>query len=96
MAELSTRAVHLRIEGRVQGVGFRWFVRERARRWGLVGWVRNDDDGSVLLAARGHSSGVDGLLDDLARGPDGAWVTGMEQLPVGPDVPFHDPFTIIR
>ena len=49
--------IHLRIRGKVQGVGFRWFVREQARRCDLAGWVRNNPDGSVELAARGEMAG---------------------------------------
>jgi acylphosphatase len=96
MGELTIREVHLSVEGRVQGVGFRWFVRERARRWGLAGWVRNMSDGSVRLVARGHPDAVAGLLTDVGRGPEGAWVTGVIERALQPDEDFPDPFTIHR
>ena len=51
------------ISGRVQGVGFRWFVRVQARRLGLAGWVANAPDGSVEIAASGEQA----RLDDLRR-----------------------------
>ena len=61
-------ALYVRITGVVQGVGFRWFVRERARRLGLSGWVRNLPDGSVeVAAAGGHNL--------LMTGPPGAGKT---------------------
>ncbi len=96
MGELSERAVQVSVEGRVQGVGFRWFVRERARRWGLAGWVRNMSDGTVRLVARGHPDAVAGLMEDLRRGPEGAWVTGVIDMPTDPATEYPTPFTIHR
>ena len=87
--------VHLLVRGRVQGVGFRWFVRERARRWGLTGWVRNNPDGSVELAARGDRVGLEGIRRDVAGGPRGAEVESVADLPVE-DSAGDDPFTIRR
>jgi acylphosphatase len=55
--------------GRVQGVGFRWFVMEEARRLGLRGWVANRADGAVECAAEGARPDLEKLLLALARGP---------------------------
>jgi acylphosphatase len=55
--------------GRVQGVGFRWFVMEEARRLGLRGWVANRADGAVECAAEGARPDLEMLLLALARGP---------------------------
>jgi Acylphosphatases len=66
--------VHLRVKGRVQGVGFRWFVRVAARRLQLSGWVKNHDDGSVEIVAAGASDRLAELKKLVARGPDGAVV----------------------
>jgi len=52
---------HVRISGRVQGVGFRWFVREEARRLGLSGWVTNLPDGEVEVRAGGEGSSLERL-----------------------------------
>jgi acylphosphatase len=87
--------IHLLVQGRVQGVGFRWFVRERARRWGLTGWVRNNPDGSVELAARGDETGLAGIRRDVAAGPRGAEVDAVTDLPTDGSA-SEDPFTIRR
>jgi acylphosphatase len=62
-------ARHLRIEGRVHGVGYRdWLVRE-ASRLGLYGWVRNRRDGSVEALVAGDEAAVRALLSSCRRGP---------------------------
>ena len=66
--------VHLEVVGRVQGVGFRWFVRETARRAGLAGWVRNHDDGRVEIAASGSDAAIAALKSAAQMGPPGARV----------------------
>ncbi len=64
-----------RVSGRVQGVGFRWFVKEEARRLELRGWVRNDPNGDVLLAASGGTDALEELESLVRMGPPGAEVT---------------------
>jgi acylphosphatase len=66
------------VHGRVQGVGFRWFVREEALRLGLRGWVRNRRDGTVEVQVEGSRRDLDALLAALRRGPAGAEVTDVE------------------
>ena len=88
--------VRLLVSGRVQGVGFRWFVREAARRHRLPGWVRNRPDGSVEIEVSGDDGAYRDFLQTVREGPPGARVdqvqetssSGAEQLP--------QPFTIIR
>ncbi|HSW41643.1 MAG TPA: acylphosphatase [Patescibacteria group bacterium] len=60
--------------GGVQGVGFRWFVRDAAQRLGVRGWVANEADGSVRCVAEGPRTSLEALLRALAVGPLGAHV----------------------
>jgi len=62
------------IEGRVQGVGFRYFTRRTARRLGIAGYVRNLPDGSVEALARGSDADLEALERRLREGPPGASV----------------------
>ena len=83
------------VVGKVQGVGFRWFVREQARRWGVRGWVRNHPDGSVEIAASGEPESLTGLLAAVRRGPEGALVDEVRDgAPPGEELP--EPFSILR
>ena len=71
---------HLLIEGRVQGVGFRWFTRERARRRGLRGWVQNRPDGTVVVCVSGHDGVLAGFVAELLQGPKGSSVTAVRDI----------------
>ena len=62
------------VRGRVQGVGFRYFVVLRARELGLVGWVANEPDGSVRCVVEGPATSLDRLEAALGSGPTGAIV----------------------
>ncbi len=62
------------LEGRVQGVGFRWHTRLEARALRVRGWVQNLDDGSVEATIEGEDTAVEELLEWLHRGPSGARV----------------------
>jgi acylphosphatase len=88
--------LHVRISGRVQGVGFRWFVREEARRLGLSGWVTNLPDGGVEVEAGGEAASLERLRRALAVGPAGAEVAQLQELdgPGRPTLPY--PFSIHR
>ena len=77
-------SLHAIIEGRVQGVGFRAFVADRAQSLGLAGWVRNKGEDQVEVWAEGKQSELDKLLDLVRRGPSSAYVTGYR---VYPDTP---------
>jgi acylphosphatase len=72
------RRVAAVVRGRVQGVGFRWFVQRTAAGLGLDGWVANRPDGSVELVAEGGAHAVDQLLAAARRGPSGAQVREVE------------------
>jgi acylphosphatase len=62
------------VHGRVQGVGYRYFVLGLAARQGLSGWVANQPDGSVRCVAEGPRAALDALLASLRQGPPGARV----------------------
>lgn len=69
------RSVHIIIQGRVQGVGYRAWTARRARGLGLVGWVRNRADGSVEAVLQGDAHVVERMLADCRTGPPGALVS---------------------
>jgi acylphosphatase len=62
-------ARHFTVYGRVQGVGFRWFTRSRARSLGLCGWVRNMPEGSVEVWAEGDTNSLNSLESHLKGAP---------------------------
>jgi acylphosphatase len=72
------KTLHARIEGVVQGVGFRYSVLQQARRLELAGYVRNLWDGTVEVVAEGHLQGLQQLERWLRRGPPGAVVRRMD------------------
>jgi acylphosphatase len=88
-------ALHVVIHGRVQGVGFRWFVREQGRLLGVRGWVRNRPDGTVEVSADGDAAALEALKTRLWEGPPGAAVAELQELQVAAD-PLPNPFTILR
>ena len=69
--------VHLVIQGRVQGVGFRYFVLRQADTLRLAGWVRNLADGDVELEAEGDRASLEALVEAARRGPSSARVTNV-------------------
>ena len=78
MAGVTRRSVRVVVHGTVQGVGFRWFVREQARALQLAGWVANLPDGSVEFLASGTPQGVDALLAVVRTGPPHAEVRELQ------------------
>jgi acylphosphatase len=65
---------HFLVKGRVQGVGFRWFVHREAAEIGLRGWVRNTDDGDVEVLAAGEPEQLKDLIKALGQGSRGSRV----------------------
>ena len=93
---MSAERLTARITGRVQGVGFRWWVRRQAEALGLVGWVMNgDDERSVDVVAEGPEPALARLERLLNAGPSGARVESVEAHR-GPVSGEFDRFGIIR
>lgn len=89
----SNSGIRFRVTGRVQGVGFRYFVRARARALGLAGRVRNLGDGSVEVEAAGETTALAGLRQALRDGPPGSRVEQVEEREL-PGPPAWDRFEI--
>ncbi len=77
MPDLETRRYV--VTGRVQGVGFRWFVEREAAQLGIMGWVRNREDGSVEVMATGTPAQQRTLRSKLREGPRAARVDMVQE-----------------
>jgi acylphosphatase len=86
------RTVHIRVEGRVQGVGYRAWMEAMAARHGLDGWVRNRRDGSVEAVLSGPGDKVAEMLRACERGPPAARVDRVEI--VGEGMPVDPGFAV--
>jgi acylphosphatase len=78
MTTTPLRTAHVRIEGRVQGVGYRMWTQRTARSLGLRGWVRNRRDGSVEAVFHGPEADVAAMIEACETGPPGSAVTRVE------------------
>jgi acylphosphatase len=87
------RAIRIRVSGRVQGVGFRWFARRVAQDLELTGRVRNLADGRVEVEAAGVPERLDAFRKRLRQGPPGSRVAGLEEEELSFD-PAWDGFVI--
>lgn len=87
--------LRLEVTGMVQGVGFRWFTREAARKLGLAGWVRNNMDGSVEILAEGSDAQLERFIAAVGRGPNGADVTEVRRAPTPSGEALPNPFAIL-
>ncbi len=70
---------HLRIHGKVQGVGYRYFATRVARRMGLKGWIQNNRDGSVEALVEGEKKNIDEWIEEIREGTRYSEVTNIEQ-----------------
>ncbi|AEJ62316.1 Acylphosphatase [Spirochaeta thermophila DSM 6578] len=84
------KAFFARVEGRVQGVGFRYSCLQKARALGLVGWVRNTPDGAVEVYAEGPEAALEELARWLHKGPLYAQVLNVEIRPMQPTATHHE------
>jgi acylphosphatase len=82
------------VSGRVQGVGFRWFVALHAQEGQLAGWVRNLPDGRVEVVARGEQEALAALEAVLRSGPRSARVEHVEKQDISHDIIGHNTFEI--
>ena len=73
---------HAVVRGQVQGVGFRYFARQRAEAHGVAGFVRNQPDGSVELHAEGKPAALSAFEADVRRGPSFGHVDAVELVPI--------------
>ena len=91
------RRLEARVRGRVQGVGFRYFVQREAQRLSLSGWVRNLRSGDVQVMAEGSEEDLQTLLQLLRKGPPMAWVERVDydwKEPRGERGSFEISFTV--
>jgi acylphosphatase len=77
---------HLRISGRVQGVGFRMYMQQRADDLGVTGWVRNRRDGTVESVVQGTPEAVKAIIAWAHKGPPSAVVTDVKTTDAGPEM----------
>ena len=89
-------SIHLEVRGRVQGVGFRWYVVDKARELKLSGWVKNRGDGNVELAAAGEVDSLASLEAAVTAGPPGARVEEVRRLATIAADSLQSPFGIVR
>lgn len=82
---MQRHAVLIRVTGRVQGVGFRWWLCGEARGLGLEGWVRNRRDGAVEALAIGAAGAIAQLVESCHRGPAAADVRSVTTEPAADD-----------
>ncbi len=82
--------VRLVIRGRVQGVNFRYYAGEEARRLGVTGWIRNREDGDVEAIAEGEPTAVERFVGWCRMGPPGARVHAVEHLALGGPPRYRD------
>ncbi|MBT8401136.1 MAG: acylphosphatase [Rhodothermia bacterium] len=83
------------VHGRVQGVGFRHFVSSHARRLGIRGWVRNERDGSVRIAAAGRPEDMDEFVTRVSLGPPSSRVESLQTGPLDAgESKLPDPFEV--
>ena len=86
----NTTAATITVQGRVQGVGFRYFVFKHARRQGLKGWVRNTSDGDVEAYFEGEKEQIETMLDLCKTGPVGSIVKDVNFDWISPQGTWND------
>ena len=93
---METVKKHLKITGRVQGVGYRYFVRQNAESLNINGWVRNMPDGTVEVLLIGNAGDVQQMIQKLWEGPFSAWVEDIKEMDVDQSAEPADGFRVRR
>ncbi len=83
-----SRVAEITVKGKVQGVGFRYFVLQKALQYNLKGYVQNLVNGNVIVVAEGNHKDVETLIDWLKFGPPKANVTSVKTVWVEGGKPF--------
>jgi len=78
----ATQAKLITVRGRVQGVGFRYFVQNAATRLGLTGNVRNCPDSTVEIVAEGNARAIADLIEQVKQGPRLSWVERVDAVDI--------------
>ena len=86
---------HVFFEGRVQGVGFRWAVKNLARGYEVTGWVRNLPDGRVEMQASGEPEEVDAFIEAIRESELKSHIRKVDIATIPPPAGFHG-FEILR
>jgi acylphosphatase len=82
------KTIHVIVEGRVQGVSFRYYTHKQANRLHLSGWVRNKLDGTVEATFSGADSEVNSMLEWLRHGSPGSRVDNIHTMEIIPEEDF--------
>ncbi|NBB76436.1 MAG: acylphosphatase [Bacteroidetes bacterium] len=87
---------HLKIFGRVQGVGFRYFTVQRAKELNINGWVKNMSDGTVETVIEGTRKNLDEMIEKLKAGPRSARVERVQELSMDEESEKLEGFSVRR
>ena len=90
-----TRRVRLRIRGGLQGVNFRWYASQEARRLGVAGWIRNSGGRDVEAVAEGDDAAIEAFVAWCRHGPPAARVAEVEFVELPGRARYRD-FAIVR
>lgn len=93
---LNKMVKHIKIAGRVHGVGFRYFAYKKADAYNITGWVKNCDDGSVEVLIAGKESDVEKMVKAISNGPPMANVTRITELNSEKEPEYLESFHIHR
>lgn len=81
--------LHITVSGNVQGVGFRYFTQMKAIQYGITGWVKNSNNGTVEIVAVGDKDQLDHFIADLEQGNPFSKVSDIHMIELTDNEPFH-------